>query len=410
MSESTPSSSYISSGTTQFYAILLCLFLAGFSIFSSVYCVQPMMPIFANFFQITPTHSSFPLSFSTISLAVGLLFAGLISDRFGRKSVMVFSLFSTSILLLMSSQLPIWEIFLVTRILIGFAVSGVASVAMTYIGEEIAREDIGLAMGLYISGTAIGGMGGRLIAGVLIDFIPWQTAIFIIGLLNLAIAVIFYLTLPASKHFTAFPIRFSRFKASFVKNFQDSTLRLLFAEGFILMGSFVSVFNYISYHLLEKPFQISQTLIGLLSIVYLSGIYSSPRAAAWSQKYSRGKVLVAMLMTMILGLWIMLIPSLPFILLGLLIFTFSFFAAHSTSSSWVSIQSLQYRAVGSALYLFFYYLGSSVLGSSNGLVWEKYGWLGLSLTITCVLMMGVMVAVQLQRKIEAEKLNSNSSE
>lgn len=410
MSESIPSSSYISSGTKQFYAILLCLFLAGFSIFSSVYCVQSMMPIFADFFHITPTHSSFPLSFSTIALAIGLLFAGLISDRFGRKPVMVCSLFTTSILLVLSSQLPIWEIFLITRILIGLAVSGVASVAMTYIGEEIAREDIGLAMGLYISGTAIGGMGGRLIAGVLIDFISWQTAMFIIGLLNLVIAIIFYIALPASKHFTAFPIRFSRFKESFVKKFQDSTLRLLFAEGFILMGSFVSVFNYISYHLLEKPFQIFQTLIGLLSIVYLSGIYSSPRAATWSQKYGRRKVLVAMLITMIVGLWVMLIPSLPFILLGLLIFTFSFFAAHSTSSSWVSIQSLQYRAVGSALYLFCYYLGSSLLGSSNGLVWEKYRWFGLSLTITCILLVGVMIAVKLQNMSEGKKLNSDFSE
>ena len=81
--------------------------------------------------------------------------------------------------------------------LIGFAVSGVAAVAMTYVGEEIAQKDIGLAMGLYISGTAIGGMGGRLIAGVLIDFMAWQTVILLIGILNLISAVIFYLILPS---------------------------------------------------------------------------------------------------------------------------------------------------------------------------------------------------------------------
>lgn len=57
--------------------------------------------------------------------------------------------------LLISASFPIWEIFLSTRILIGLAVSGVAAVAMTYIGEEIAQKDIGFAMGLYISGTAI---------------------------------------------------------------------------------------------------------------------------------------------------------------------------------------------------------------------------------------------------------------
>lgn len=401
---------YIRSGTKPFYAILLCLFLAGFAIFSSLYCVQPMMPIFADSFQVTPTHSSFPLSFSTIALAVGLLFAGLVSDRFGRKPIMVFSLFSTATLLMISSSVALWELFLLSRVLIGFAVSGVASVAMTYIGEEVAEKDVGFAMGLYISGTAIGGMGGRLIAGVLIDSITWQTAMMIIGVLNLSIAVVFYLTLPASKHFQSYPIRFDRFKQSFVKNFQDRKLRLLFAQGFILMGSFVTVFNYMSYHLLEKPFELSQAWIGLISLAYLSGIYSSPRAAAWSQKFGQGKVLVAMLCSMILGLWLMLIPVLTCVLIGLLLFTFSFFAAHSTSSSWVSVQSLQYRAVGSALYLFCYYLGSSVLGSSGGLVWERFGWLGLTFAITLVLVIGLIIAVKLGQIKDPQIISSHTAE
>lgn len=391
------SETHIAYGTRPFYAILLCLFLAGFAVFSSLYCVQPMMPMFAQFFQVSPTHSSFPLSFSTIALAVGLLFAGLISDRYGRKQIMVISLFSTAILLILSSRFPLWEVFLLSRVFIGLAISGVASVAMTYIGEEVAAQDVGFAMGLYISGTAIGGMSGRLIAGVLIDVIPWQTAMLMIGVLNLTIAVIFYLTLPNSKHFKAYPIRLDRFIQSFVKNFQDLKLRLLFAQGFILMGCFVTVFNYMSYHLLEAPFALSQAWIGLISIAYLSGIYSSPRAASWSNQFGRGRVLVAMLCMMMFGLWLMLIPSLVVVLIGLLIFTFSFFAAHSTSSSWVSVQSLQYRAVGSALYLFCYYLGSSVLGSGSGLIWEAFGWVGLTLSISLILLLGIGIAVKLSR-------------
>ena len=391
------SAPYITSGTQPFYAILICLFLAGFAIFSSLYCVQPMMPILAQFFTVSPTHSSFPLSFSTVALAFGLLFAGLISDRFGRKPVMVFSLFLTSSLLILSSRLPVWEVFLLTRVLIGLAVSGVASVAMTYIGEEVDAKDVGYAMGLYISGTAIGGMGGRLIAGVLIDIISWQNAMLMIGVLNLIFALIFYFTLPNSQHFQAYPIRFDRFKQSFIKNFQDLKLRLLFAQGFMLMGCFVTVFNYMSYHLLEQPYQLSQAWIGLISIAYLSGIYSSPRAAAWSKKYGRDRVLIGMLITMLIGLWMMWIPSLVCVLLGLLIFTFSFFAAHSTASSWVSVQSLQYRATGSALYLFCYYLGSSMLGSSNGLVWENFGWSGLILAITLVLAVGIAIAWKLKQ-------------
>ncbi len=189
---SNSSSSHIEYGTTAFKAVLFSLFLAGFAIFSSLYCLQPMMPILADYFQVSPTQSSFPLSLSTLALAIGLLFTGLISDRFGRKPVMVCSLALIAILLMLSSILSLWSVFLLIRILIGLCVSGVAAVAMTYIGEEIAEKDIGFAMGLYISGTAIGGMGGRLIAGVLVDFISWQSATLIIGILNICIAGLFY--------------------------------------------------------------------------------------------------------------------------------------------------------------------------------------------------------------------------
>lgn len=393
------SSSHIEYGSSAFKAVLFSLFLAGFAIFSSLYCVQPMMPILADYFHISPTQSSFPLSFSTIALAVGLIFTGLISDRFGRKPIMVWSLFSVSVLLLLSAVLPVWSVFLATRILIGLTVSGVAAVAMTYIGEEVAAKDIGLAMGLYISGTAIGGMSGRLIAGVLVDFISWQSATLIIGLINLCIATIFYFLLPKSRNFQAYPIKLSRFLTAFQHNLSDPKLRLLFLQGFILMGCFVSVFNYLSYRLIQSPFELSHVWIGVISITYLAGIYSSPRAAAWSQKFGRFQVLVAMLASMLLGLVLMLVNSLVLVFIGLLIFTFAFFAAHSTASSWVSVQSLQYRAVGSSLYLFCYYLGSSVLGSSSGLIWEKAGWFGLSVFIGIILVIGLFVAQQLKPKI-----------
>jgi YNFM family putative membrane transporter len=346
---------------------------------------------------VTPTQSSLPLSFSTIALAIGLLFTGFISDRFGRNPIMVFALFLVSVLLLVSASFPVWEIFLTTRIFIGLAVSGVAAVAMTYIGEEIAQNDIGFAMGLYISGTAIGGMGGRLIAGVLVDFISWQSATYIIGFLNFIIACLFYLLLPKSQHFKPYPFRFSRFKAAFEQNLKDPKLRILFAQGFILMGCLVTVFNYISYHLLEAPFHLSQTWIGLISIAYLAGIYSSPKAAKWGFQYGRDKVLPILLLTMMVGLLITLIPTLWAILLGLTIFTFSFFAAHSTASSWVSVQAVQYRAVASSLYLFCYYIGSSLLGSSGGLIWENFGWVGINFSVGMVLVLGLFLAMRLRK-------------
>ena len=162
------------------------------------------------------------------------------------------------------------------------------------------------------------------------------------------------------------------------------------------MGCLVTVFNYISYHLLEAPFQLSQSWIGLISIAYLAGIYSSSKAAQWSFKYGRAKVLPLMLLMMIAGLLITLIPALWAILLGLIIFAFAFFAAHSTASSWVSVQAIQYRAVAASLYLFCYYIGSSLLGSSGGLIWENFGWIGINLSVVLVLAFGLILSIRLK--------------
>ena len=388
---------YIEYGTQSFKSVLFCLFLAGFSIFSSLYCVQPMMPILADFFNVSATHSSFPLSISTISLALGLLVTGFISDRFGRKPIMVIALLSVACLLLLSACLPYWTLFLITRVFIGLAVSGVAAVAMTYIGEEIAKKDIGLAMGLYISGTAIGGMGGRFIAGVLVDFVSWQTATIVIGLINLFIALIFYKKLPASQHFKSYSFKFSRFSSSFIDNLKDSKLKLLFLQGFILMGCFVSIFNYMSFHLLDSPFNLSQAWIGCLSVVYLAGIYSAPSAAAWGRKWGRHSILPWMLIGMLVGLALMFSQLIVAVFIGLLIFTFSFFAGHSTASSWVSVQALRYKAVGSSLYLFSYYLGSSILGSLSGIVWEYAQWNGLLIFMSILVLFGLFISLKLRK-------------
>ena len=87
----------------------------------------------------------------------------------------------------------------------------------------------------------------------------------------------------------------------------------------------MTVFNYISYHLLEAPFHLSQAWIGVISIAYLAGIYSSPKAAQWGFKYGRDKVLPMMfnddddwlvVYTHSIILWSNLI--------GLIIFAFSF--------------------------------------------------------------------------------------
>src|SRR5690606_38517489 len=113
--------------------------------------------------------SALALSVSTGVLAVAMLGAGIVSDRFGRRPLMVMSLLTSALLTLGTALVNDWSTLLVLRTLLGLSLSGVPAVAMTYLVEEVDSRSLGLAMGLYIGGNAVGGMSGRLIAGVVAD-------------------------------------------------------------------------------------------------------------------------------------------------------------------------------------------------------------------------------------------------
>ncbi|CAI3810320.1 Sialic acid transporter NanT [Pseudomonas sp. MM223] len=277
---------WIEKGTPAFMKTVLALFSGGFATFALLYCVQPMMPLLSKEFAINAAQSSLVLSVSTAMLAFGLLITGPISDRIGRKPVMVFALVCAALSTLASAVMPSWELVLATRALVGLSLSGLAAVAMTYLSEEIHPQHIGLAMGLYIGGNAIGGMSGRLITGVLIDFVSWHTAMLTIGGLALVAALVFWKVLPESRNFRPQMMSPRSLLDGFVMHFKDAGLPWLFLEAFLLMGAFVTLFNYIGYRLLAEPYHMNQALVGLLSVVYLSGIYElgaswRPGGQAW---------------------------------------------------------------------------------------------------------------------------------
>jgi YNFM family putative membrane transporter len=387
----------IEKGTPLFMRTVLALFAGGFATFALLYCVQPMMPILSREFSINAAQSSLILSIATGTLAIGLLITGPISDAVGRKPVMVFALFAAALCTLASALMPSWDGILLMRALTGLSLSGLAAVAMTYLSEEIHPQHIGLAMGLYIAGNAIGGMSGRLIAGVLVDYVSWHTAMLVVGGLALVAATVFVRILPPSRNFRPRQLNPRSLVEGFTLHFRDAGLPWLFLEAFLLMGGFVTLFNYIGYRLLDAPYQMSQALVGLLSVVYLSGIYSSAQVGALADRHGRRKVFWMTIVLMAAGLLVTLSSPLPLILLGMVMFTFGFFGAHSVASSWIGRRATKAKGQASSLYLFSYYAGSSVAGTLGGVAWHYGGWNGVGLFIGTLLALALLVAIRLAK-------------
>ncbi|NIF31943.1 MFS transporter [Enterobacter sp. Cy-643] len=397
-SRSAPSVSYIKRGTPQFMRVTLALFSAGLATFALLYCVQPILPVLSHEFGVSPASSSISLSVSTAMLAIGLLFTGPLSDAIGRKQVMVTALLLASCCTLLSTLMTSWHGILIMRALIGLSLSGVAAVGMTYLSEEMHPSVVAFSMGLYISGNSIGGMSGRLIAGVLTDFFTWRIAVAAIGCFALASALMFWKILPQSQHFRASSLRPKTLFINFRLHWRDPGLPLLFAEGFLLMGAFVTLFNYIGYRMMEAPWFLSQAVVGLLSVAYLTGTWSSPKAGAMTAKYGRGPVLIGFTAIMFLGLALTVFSSLIVIFAGMLLFSAGFFAAHSVASSWIGPRARRAKGQASSLYLFSYYLGSSLAGTLGGVFWHQFGWSGVAAFIGSLLLLALLVATRLHHK------------
>ncbi|RKQ15756.1 MFS transporter [Ureibacillus endophyticus] len=385
--------SYLQKGTKQFTLANLALFAAGFITFANLYLTQPLLPQFSEEYHVSPAVASLSLSVSTAVLSVSLILFGSFSEAWGRKKLMTFSIFAAAILTIALAFSPNFEILLLLRILQGFVFAGVPAIAMAYLGEEVDPSSLGTAMGLYISGNSVGGLAGRVIMGTMTHYFNWQIGMIFIGLLSLIVSAYFVWALPTSKHFTPRPLQFKALTKSLLTHLKDPGLICLFGIAFTLMGGFVTLYNYIGYKLIGPPYNLSAGIVGSIFIVYLVGTFSSAWFGSLSDKFGRQKVLMVGILIMFSGAILTLPGSLYVKIIGIVLFTFGFFGAHSIASGWVSFRAKKDKAQASSLYLFGYYFGSSIGGTTGGIFWVSWGWNGVIAFISAFLITSFTLSI-----------------
>ena len=398
--------SYIQKGTAEFRNANIALFAGGFDTFAILYCTQPIMPNLSKEFNISPTVASLSLSVTTITLAFSLLLFGSLSEVWGRKIIMSFSLVSASLLVLLTAFVPGFHYLLIFRVLQGFVLAGLPAIAMAYIGEEIEPKSLGMAMGLYISGNSIGGMSGRIIIGAITDFFSWRAALGCIGVIGLAASILFWFKLPESKHFTPRKMEVNKLLKSMTNHLKNPRLLCLYAIGFLIMGSFVSLYNFIGYQLIAPPYLLSPTLVSFVFVIYTIGTFSSTWMGRLADRYGQSKVLWTVILVMVIGAIITLRINLIIKIIGIALFTFGFFGSHSIASSWIGKLATHDRSQASALYLFFYYVGSSIGGTSGGTFWSSYGWAGVIGMISCFLIAAILFSLRVSSITKAIEASS----
>jgi YNFM family putative membrane transporter len=385
----------ISSGTAAYRRLSLALVIAGLATFSLLYSVQSLLPVFAKEFKVSAGEASLVVSLATGVMAITLLVASVISDSIGRRQMMAASLFAASVLTLVSAVLPGWHALLLTRFLMGIALAGIPAVAMAYIAEEVHGDSIGGAMGLYIGGAAIGGMAGRLATSVVSDLLGWRFALAGIGAISLIGAGVFWWAAPHSRSFVSRKHDWPSFLASVRMLSNDAALPWLYAEAFLLMGAFVTIYNYVSFRLLAPPYSLRQSTVGAIFLFYIVGSFSSTWFGKLAGRLGRRKVFWIPILVFLGGIAMTAASPLTAVVLGIGVATVGYFGAHSVASSWVGRRGGVARAQAAAFYLFFLYVGSSILGTVGGIAWSRAGWTGVASFTGLLIVLALLIALRL---------------
>jgi YNFM family putative membrane transporter len=381
-------------GSTEYRCLLAALFCAGIATFAQVYSPQGVLPQISADLGVGAASAALMVSACTIGLAVGVIPWSMIADRIGRVKAMSVSVISSSVLGLLTPFAPSFQLLLAGRLLEGLVLAGVPAIAIAYLTEEIAPEHAARAAGTFVSGTSIGGLLGRVVAGPITDIATWRVGVLTVAVLCAAAAAGFVKLAPRSRGFTPNNGLSANPEGSvthrLLENLRSPRQLTLFAQGFLLMGGFVAIYNYLAFRLTAAPYHLPMTVVSLIFFAYLAGTCASTFAGAMATRFGRKAVLLTSIVIMIAGVLITLCANLLLILVGLVVGTVGFFGAHAIATGWAGRGASVGKAQASSLYNLFYYAGSSIIGWFGGIALAHAGWTGVALTV--LILAGVAAA------------------
>jgi len=372
-------------GSAPYGRLLAALFCAGIATFAQLYSPQAVLPLISKDLGVGAASAALMVSASTVGLAIGVIPWSALADRIGRVKAISISVTVATLVGMLVPFAPTFSLLLAGRFVEGLMVGGVPAIAVAYLTEEVDPVHAARAAGIFVGGTTIGGLLGRLISSPVAEVAGWRVGIFTVALLCGLAAMGFVKLAPDPRGFTPVLRRDANPEGSLgqrlATNLRTPRQLVLFAQGFLLMGGFVALYNFLGFQLTRAPFHLAPSVVSLMFLAYLAGTWASSRAGAEAARFGRKRVLLVAVSIMMAGVAMTLSDNVIAVLIGLVVATAGFFGAHSTAAGWTGQAAPVGKAQASSLYNLFYYTGSSAIGWLGGVAFDARGWTAVAVTI-----------------------------
>jgi predicted MFS family arabinose efflux permease len=383
-------------GSREFRGVMLALFAAGVSTFAQVYAAQGLLPELSRDLFITEAQSALAISSVTLGIAVSVLPWSGVADRYGRLQTMQASLVIATVLGLLVPFSSDFVMLMVLLLLKGIALGGVPAAALTYLKEEVGAGHTALAAGLLVSGNTVGGLVGRIVAGASAGIASWRVAMLVVTVIAAAAVTVLFVTAPHPRGFVPIghrPPQGPGFRQKIWLALRNRQLLVVYAQGFVLMGGLVALYNYVGFRLEAPPLLMPTAATSLVFLAYIPGIWSARWAGPLSGRLGRRAALTWSTVTMPAALALTVIDWLPAIVAGLVFFTAAFCLAHSVASGWAPALTPEAPAQAASIYALTGYLGAATIGWAGGIMFRTFSWLGLVAGVACALSVAAVTAI-----------------
>ena len=361
--------------------------------FLNLYSPQSVLPSMAEELAVSAVSISAVLTAGTFAVALTAPFTGALSDRIGRKRMIVGAmalLIVPTVMVAFShglAELTFW------RFVQGLLLPPIFTVTVAYIGNEWPPREAATVIGLYTACSAAGGFLGRFIPGAFEASYSWRGGYLAIAAINLVCLAVVILLLPREKNFQK-AASLAASIGQMLRHLRNPKLVATYAVGFGVMFNFMATFTYISFHLAAPPFNRSAFFLGSIFVVYLAGSALAPWSGRFIHRVGRRTFVLWALGLWAGGLLLTLAPSVPLIVLGLLIFSTSGILTQASSTGYVAANAPNGTSSAVGLYVSVFYLGGTVGGWLPGLAYEAAGWpASLSMVVAMIAIMAAIVAI-----------------
>lgn len=368
-------------------AVLVC----GMCSPLSIYAAQPILPVLAQGFGVQPGGAGLTVAAPTIALALAAPFIGSLSDRFGRKPMILAALALIAVPTLLAAQAASLGELLVWQFAQGVLTPAISAVALAYIGDEFAPERASRLTAFFISANVAGGFLGRYVSAVAADHAGWRASFAAIAILQALGCVAVAATLPPSRRF----VRSESMRTALgdlVRHASNPILLATFAVGFCVLFCIVGAYAYLGFRLSASPYDLSLTTIGSLYGLYGLSLLVNPMAGRIIARLGPRIAYGGAALIAALALLVTIAVSLPLVIAGLTIFIVAAFAGQSAATNHVLRAATGARSAASGLYMSSYYLGGAAGSVLPGLVWQRAGWTPTAILFAAVMALSAVVS------------------